>query len=420
MTLIKKGERILRKPLKRVFLLMLATIFFLSATAFAVPPVMFNVTIYDGNNIVTVLTAQRDPAQILVNEGFTVSEAYGDSVDYSGFTGANGSEIIITRGVEVTIKVFDGSNYTVHTSGTVESALATAEFTFPEGTALNYSMDTALTEGMVIEVYDIYSITVVADGITSVHTVSAGSVMDAVKATGISVGADDFTQPDGNSVPVDGLVITLHRVTFTERTEIEDAPYDVIETVIEDRFVDERYVTKEGILGSKSVVYRDCYIDGEFVGSEVMSEEIITEPSAEEVEIGAKERPVQQYPTRVPVGTPISELSVPDDVKIGADGVPLNYTKVLNFKATAYSLPGLPTSTGVPAQNGYIAVDPKEIPYGTEMYIVSADGRYVYGYCIAADTGGFIYSVDKTVDLHMSTEAQCYDWGRRDIIIYIV
>ena len=91
-----------------------------------------------------------------------------------------------------------------------------------------------------------------------------------------------------------------------------------------------------------------------------------------------------------------------------------------NFKATAYCLPGLPTSTGVPAQNGYIAVDPNEIPYGTEMYIVSADGKYVYGYCIAADTGGFIYSVDKTVDLHMSTEAQCYDWGRRDIIIYFV
>lgn len=420
MTLIKKGERILRKPLKRVFLLILATVFFLSATAFAMPPVMFSVTICDGDNIVSVLTAQRDPEQILENEGFTISEAYGDSVDYSGFTGENGSEIIINRGVEVTIKVFDGTVYTVHTSGTVESAIETAEITYPEGTALNYSLDTALTEGMVIEIYDIYTITVVADGITSVHTVSAGNVMDAVKATGIQVGADDFTQPDGNSLPVDGIVITLFRVTFTERTEIEDVPYDVIETVIEDRYTDERYVTVEGIKGTKSVVYKDCYVDGVYVGCEAISEEIITEPSAEEVEVGAMERPVQEYPTRVPVGSPISELTVPADVKIGPDGVPLNYSKVLNFKATAYCLPGRPTSTGVPAQNGYIAVDPREIPYGTEMYIVSADGKYVYGYCIAADTGGFIYSVDKTVDLHMSTEAQCYDWGRRDIIIYIV
>lgn len=420
MTLIKKGERILRKPLKRVFLLILATVFFLSATAFAMPPVMFSVTICDGDNIVTVLTAQRDPEQILENEGFTISEAYGDSVDYSGFTGENGSEIIINRGVEVTIEIFDGTVYTVHTSGTVESAIETAEITYPEGTALNYSLDTALTEGMVIEIYDIYTITVIADGITSVHTVSAGNVMDAVKATGIQVGDDDYTYPEGNTLPVDGIVITLFRVTYTERTEIEDVPYDVIETVIEDRYTDERYVTVEGIKGTKSVVYRDCYVDGVYVGCEAISEEIITEPSAEEVEVGAIERPVQDYPTRVPVGSPISELTVPEDVKIGPDGIPLNYSKVLNFKATAYCLPGRPTSTGVPAQNGYIAVDPKEIPYGTEMYIVSADGKYVYGYCIAADTGGFIYSVDKTVDLHMSTEAQCYDWGRRDIIIYIV
>jgi 3D (Asp-Asp-Asp) domain-containing protein len=54
------------------------------------------------------------------------------------------------------------------------------------------------------------------------------------------------------------------------------------------------------------------------------------------------------------------------------------------------------------------------------MYIVSADGRYVYGYCIAADTGSYIYDVDWTVDLYMNSEAQCRSWGRRDIIIYIV
>ena len=57
---------------------------------------------------------------------------------------------------------------------------------------------------------------------------------------------------------------------------------------------------------------------------------------------------------------------------------------------------------------------------GAEMYIVSADGKYVYGYCIAADTGGFIYDVDWTVDLYMNTLDQCWQWGRRDILIYIL
>lgn len=420
MTLIKKGERILRKPLKRAFLLMLALVFFLSATAFAMPPVMYSVTIIDGDRIVSVMTAESDPAQILINEGFTVSEAYGDSVDFAGFTGDNGSEIIITRGVKVTLNVFDGTAYTVHTSGTVKDAVEVAGLTLPEGTAFSYSLDTALTEGMEIDVYGVYSITITADGETAAYTVSAGTVIDAVKAAGLQIDEDDFTQPDGNSVPENGMAIQLFRVTTAERTEIEEIDYDIIETIDDELYSDERYVLKEGVKGTKSVIYRDSYVDGVYVGYEAVSEQVITEPSAEEVKVGSKERPVQAYLTTVPAGTPISELPVPDYVKIGADGIPLNYSGVRNAKATAYCLPGLTTSTGVPAQNGYVAVDPKEIPYGTEMYIVSADGKYVYGYCIAADTGGFIYSVDNTVDLHMSTEAQCYNWGRRDIIIYFL
>ena len=88
--------------------------------------------------------------------------------------------------------------------------------------------------------------------------------------------------------------------------------------------------------------------------------------------------------------------------------------------STAYCIPGGITSTGKVAQAGYIAVDPKEIPYGTQMYIVSADGNYIYGYCIAADTGSYIYDVDWTVDLFMNSTEQCVNWGRRDIIIYIL
>jgi 3D (Asp-Asp-Asp) domain-containing protein len=271
---------------------------------------------------------------------------------------------------------------------------------------------------MEIDVYGVYSITITADGETAAYTVSAGTVIDAVKAAGLQIDDDDFTQPDGNSVPENGMAIQLFRVTTAERTEIEEIDYEVIETIDDELYSDERYVLKEGVKGTKSVIYRDSYVDGVYVGYEAVSEQVITEPSAEEVQVGAIERPVQKYPTKVPVGAPISELQVPSDVKIGTDGVLLNYKKVINAKATAYCLPGLTTSTGVPAQNGYIAVDPREIPYGTEMYIVSADGKYVYGYCIAADTGGFIYDVDWTVDLHMNTVEQCKDWGRRDIIIY--
>ncbi len=128
----------------------------------------------------------------------------------------------------------------------------------------------------------------------------------------------------------------------------------------------------------------------------------------------------QTKPTYKPTSDPISYFSLPSYVKLGKDGIPTSYKNVISADSTAYSLPGRLTSTGKVAQNGYVAVDPKEIPYGTEMYIVSADGKYVYGYCIAADTGGYINSVDWTVDLHMSTRSDCMQWGRRDILIYIL
>ena len=69
---------------------------------------------------------------------------------------------------------------------------------------------------------------------------------------------------------------------------------------------------------------------------------------------------------------------------------------------------------------GHIAVDPKEFPYGTELYVVSADGSYVYGYCIAADTGGFVSMGNTDIDLYMDNEQMCRDWGNRGVKIYVL
>ena len=55
------------------------------------------------------------------------------------------------------------------------------------------------------------------------------------------------------------------------------------------------------------------------------------------------------------------------------------------------------------------------------MYIVSADGKYVYGYAVAADTGGFAYNGSGTlVDLRFNTRGECYSFGRRTVNVYIL
>jgi 3D (Asp-Asp-Asp) domain-containing protein len=102
------------------------------------------------------------------------------------------------------------------------------------------------------------------------------------------------------------------------------------------------------------------------------------------------------------------------------NGKPIKYLSKTTLRATAYTHTGNKMATGKYPTPGYVAVDPKEIPYGTKMYIVSADGKYVYGYAIAADTGGFIHDTRADMDLFLDTEAQCVQFGRRDIVVYFV
>lgn len=425
MTLSKNGDKAVKAPIRRVLLLVLASIFLLSATAFATPPVMYDVTIYDGETVTTVTTAETDAQKVLANAGITVNEAYGDSVSFANFTAENGSAIIITRGVKVTINSYDGTSHTIYAAGTVSNALKVAGIKLPKGTALNFDAGALLEDGMVIEIYDIYDITIEADGETITETLSGGTVADALALAGITLGDDDYTKPGLKTVLKDDLTIKVFRVTVEKRTEKQAIPYVTEETFTDSLYSGEEQVVTQGIDGAKAIVYEDRYVNGELESSTYVSETVLTEPTNKVIQIGTKQRITSvAKPSNtsgiLPVGTPMSELPLPSDVVIGSNGLPTTYRQVINAQATAYSLPGRTTSTGVPAQNGYVAVDPKEIPYGTEMYIVSADGRYVYGYAIAADTGSYIESVDWTVDLHMNTEEQCIQWGRRDVIIYIL
>ena len=112
------------------------------------------------------------------------------------------------------------------------------------------------------------------------------------------------------------------------------------------------------------------------------------------------------------------------NVELDENGVPKNYSRKLTGRATAYCSTepgGNRTATGKEAQVGYIAVNPRIIPYGTKMYIKTADNRYIYGCAVAEDTGGFInWSNPPIADLYFDTEAECYQFGIRNIEIYIL
>jgi len=63
-------------------------------------------------------------------------------------------------------------------------------------------------------------------------------------------------------------------------------------------------------------------------------------------------------------------------------------------------------------------VDPKVIPYGTRMFIVSDDGAYVYGLSTAEDCGGAIQN--KRLDLYMPTLEEAFQFGIRSCTVYFL
>ena len=91
--------------------------------------------------------------------------------------------------------------------------------------------------------------------------------------------------------------------------------------------------------------------------------------------------------------------------------------------ATAYSIYGK-TSTGwttfAPGDCYCVAVDPKQIPYYSDILIEFSDGRIVKGK--ALDTGSALKSHHKgvVVDLYMKTESECRNFGRRNVTVYVV
>ena len=196
-------------------------------------------------------------------------------------------------------------------------------------------------------------------------------------------------------------------VEFTKKTEKSAELY-----------TDQQVISQKGVNGSKKVTYCDKTVDGKYASSEAVTTVVLEQAVPQITTVGTKQRPIVVRNLKNN-GSPISELTVPSSINI-ENGAPTSYSKIITGKASAYTAsPTAKTSTGRTVKAGYVAVNPKQIPYGSELWIVSTDG-IVYGYAIAADTGGFIHKGKFTVDLFMNTESECRQWGTRDVIIYVL
>lgn len=270
------------------------------------------------------------------------------------------------------------------------------------------SVETDSTKKKHIIINRAFELTVNADGESFPVKLTEGTVADALEKAGVTIDEDDFVNFRLNASVYDGMKITVSRVEYVERNIESSLECEKIYKDNSNWVIGTEVVLEEGANGAHVMTYKDKYVDGKFVSSEIVADEITKAPVSAVVERGTA------------LAEPYAKMENPEQLKL-VDGIPENYTRIISGKATAYSAkPGALTASGRYAVVGTVAVNPNVIPYGSEVYVVAQDGSRVYGYAIAADTGYGMMDGSIAVDVFMGSYEDSCKWGAVYVDIYVL
>ena len=395
----------------------------------------------DGEDTTQYIAYKGDTVeQSLLDNGFVLKDT--DQVSPN-------REMPISADLTVEIKrllrvniVADGETVQVQmTGGTVADALEQAGVRLGELDACSHEPDEPVKDDMLVEVTRMVSVRIAADGSTRAYRVSALTVSEALEKCKIELGSEDRVAPRPESLLKSGMKITVQRVKTVTETETQEIDYEIKYLHTRDLVEGETSVLTEGMKGEKELTYQAVYVDGVLESRKLLSEKVAKEPVKEIVLRGSGyqvKAPQLEFiddgPTPVPGSTPKPggngdsggsynpgiSVDTTAGVLIDQDGKEVRYTRAITGECTAYCIPGGTTSIGLEAVRGVIAVDPDVIPYGTRMFVASPDGKIVYGYGVAGDTGGACLAGTIIADLCYDTIEECSIIGRRDMVLYIL
>lgn len=315
-----------------------------------------------------------------------------------------------------TVNIFDGENtYTIRTlSNNVTNVLSNANLK-----SSSYSIARTKVEGRTtsIEILYTYPVFITQGDKTTEISFTGGTVGDALKIAGITVDEYDFVEPSVDTEIEKTIYIDYTDISYVDGSYTEAIPYST-KTVYSSSVLKGETSLKAGTNGVKEVSFTEKFVNGVSVEKTVTGSNILSEPVNAVKTIGTKDV-VKAVKTSADVKS-ISVLSPSSAIELDANGNPVKYKSKMTVRATAYTYTGNNCSTGVAPKPGYIAVNPKVIPYGTKLYIKSPNGSIIYGYAVAADTGGFIKRFPTGIDLFMSSKSACTNFGVRNMEVYIL
>lgn len=327
------------------------------------------------------------------------------------FTAVVLTAVLLTGSLYVRSTVFitdEGVTREIRTAQTdVYAILREEKYSLNPNDTVSYIKDEENNSGYIV-IHRAFDVTISADG--AVQTIGAVdcTVADAIEKAGITLGEDDIVDMNLSAEVFPGMEINVTRVKYVDRETETEVLFDTEYVDNANLVIGNEDVLTAGENGLNTVYYRDKYVDGRYQGSEQVAVKVIKAPVTEVVERGTA------------CAVPYAKLDDPSSIKL-VNGIPENYNRIVSGKATAYSArPGALTASGRKAVVGTVAVNPNVIPYGSEVYIVSQDRKYVYGYAIAADTGTGMMEGTVAVDLFMASYADSCRWGAHYVDIYVL
>ena len=362
------------------------------ATVFAVANIPKEVTILDGNKSLTIQTNESEPAKIIKEQGIKLGK--NDVIDDTQFDKDN-SVIIVKREMSVTFTSDEGKSWDVTLPArTVADVLAYLGVELGEGDAVAPQSFSVISQGEQIKFYKAGKAKLIADGRIITVTTNNKTVREALRDEGVSLNEDDYTIPALETIARNGETIELIRVTYKNSKVQEEVQPKTVYKNADTVPVGMTQLYKKGKPGERLVDYRLKLENGKVVAKEEVASKVLVEAQDEIMLKGS-----------ATFGTGKKDLKEKD----------LKFTKKYTGTASAYTAPkGSHCANGMEAAVGRVGVNPDIIPYGTKLYVTG------YGFCVAADTGPGVTSMGRFVDLFMNSEAECVQWGLREVTVYVL
>ena len=283
--------------------------------------------------------------------------------------------------------------------------------------------------GLLLDEHDTYT-TQVSDGVSEItvrraYEVTVDNCGETLELTsygeplerlltrsGVPSSGDYYSSVALDTATYDGMQVAIKHIVRNEETYTVEIPFETI--YLEDDTLAEgaEKVITEGKSGQMLTRAEAGYVNGRETNRVVLEETVLEQPVNAVIAVGTGEN-VGQTQTKPLIG---------DGVIVLSTGEVLTYTSSKTFNATAYTHTDAGcdriTATGTRVRVGTVAVDPRVIPYGTRMFIVTNDGSYVYGIATAEDCGGAIKQ--NRIDLYFETTSQCFKFGRRTCTVYFL